>query len=51
MQATKATRAGSAARILLAVLLAIGMMAPAAVPQRAHAAESEGWTSQRWITE
>ena len=30
-------QATKAARILLALLLAIGMMAPAAVPQRAHA--------------
>ena len=44
MQATKATRAEAAARIVLAVLLAIGMMAPAAVPQRAHAAESGSLT-------
>ena len=50
MQATKATRAGSAARILLAVLLAIGMMAPAAVPQRAHAAESGSLTVGRIIS-
>ena len=49
-QATKAARAGTAARILLAVLLAIGMMAPAAVPQRAHAAESGSLTVGRTIS-
>ena len=49
-QATKAARAGTAARILLALLLAIGMMAPAAVPQRAHAAESGNLTVGRTIS-
>lgn len=44
-QATKATRAGTAARILLAVLLAIGMTAPAAgAPRRAWAAETGALT-------
>ena len=43
-------QATKAARILLALLLAIGMMAPAAVPQRAHAAESGSLTVGRIIS-
>ena len=43
-------QATKAARILLALLLAIGMMAPSAVPQRAHAAESGSLTVGRIIS-
>ena len=49
-QATKAARAGTAARILLALLLAIGMTAPAAGAQRAYAAESGNLTVGRTIS-
>lgn len=49
-QATKAARAGTAARILLALLLAIDMTAPAAGAQRAYAAESGNLTVGRTIS-